>query len=267
MKIIISEKQLKSFINKLITEGYTFDPEVVKVQEKLKDEYNLGNYGPKSDGVDGLLGPLTKRAMKTKMTVYSCVKKEYQELIDKHSGESDVQYDTKQKEIEKSIKKDSSDYEIFSEIEPNESSDVIIFVSGLHHRGGDLSVSQQKNKIVDGLNKDKIVLGFAWENNDEAIKKLNEFPKASVVLFSKGCAYARKFAQNIKYKENLYIVEPHPSAKGSIEDALSMGVPVKNVILGGGSGSGKGLFKNATETPRQYSGHWPALTFIGSVIS
>lgn len=40
------------------------DPTVVKMQEKLRDlGYDLGPYGPKKDGVDGIIGPYTKAAM------------------------------------------------------------------------------------------------------------------------------------------------------------------------------------------------------------
>ena len=42
----------------------TRDPEIVKTQEKLKQlGYDLGNYGPKGDGIDGIMGPYTKAAM------------------------------------------------------------------------------------------------------------------------------------------------------------------------------------------------------------
>jgi murein DD-endopeptidase MepM/ murein hydrolase activator NlpD len=42
----------------------TSDPEIVKTQEKLRDlGYDLGPYGPKGDGVDGIVGPYTQAAM------------------------------------------------------------------------------------------------------------------------------------------------------------------------------------------------------------
>lgn len=40
------------------------DPEIVKIQEKLKQlGYDLGTYGPKGDGVDGVMGPVTQKAI------------------------------------------------------------------------------------------------------------------------------------------------------------------------------------------------------------
>jgi murein DD-endopeptidase MepM/ murein hydrolase activator NlpD len=42
----------------------TGDPAVVKTQKKLRDlGYDLGPYGPKGDGVDGIGGPYTQAAM------------------------------------------------------------------------------------------------------------------------------------------------------------------------------------------------------------
>jgi murein DD-endopeptidase MepM/ murein hydrolase activator NlpD len=42
----------------------TSDPAVAKTQEKLRDlGYDLGPYGPKGDGVDGIVGPYTQAAM------------------------------------------------------------------------------------------------------------------------------------------------------------------------------------------------------------
>jgi murein DD-endopeptidase MepM/ murein hydrolase activator NlpD len=42
----------------------TSDPAVVKTQEKLRDlGYDLGTYGPKGDGVDGIVGPYTQAAI------------------------------------------------------------------------------------------------------------------------------------------------------------------------------------------------------------
>jgi murein DD-endopeptidase MepM/ murein hydrolase activator NlpD len=40
------------------------DPEIVKIQEKLKQlGYDLGTYGPKGDGIDGVMGPFTQKAI------------------------------------------------------------------------------------------------------------------------------------------------------------------------------------------------------------
>lgn len=56
MKFIISESQLVR-----LTEG--FSQEVVDIQKILVDKgYDLGEYGPNKDGIDGIMGPMTKKA-------------------------------------------------------------------------------------------------------------------------------------------------------------------------------------------------------------
>ena len=45
--------------------SYKFNPEIVKLQKELVDlGFDIGEYGPKGDGVDGLYGPLTDAAYK-----------------------------------------------------------------------------------------------------------------------------------------------------------------------------------------------------------
>lgn len=255
MKIILTENQFNNFILKKLNEEYNYDEKVEKIQSKLKDEYNLGRYGKKKDGVDGILGPLTKKAMEKEMEKNPSVKDEYSQLIKKHEKESDSEYDKKSKEYAEKPKPKST------------SSDVIIFISGLHHRKNDLSVTQQKDKILQGMSKDKEIFEFSWRQSDEGLRKLDEYPNASVVLFSRGTGFAKKFAEKIENKDNLYIVEPYPKAKESIDNAITLGVPRENVILGGGTGSGLNLIPGGSRTPKEYAGHWPALEYIGTVIS
>lgn len=43
--------------------SYEFNPKVLELQKKLKDlNYDLGNFGPNKDGIDGIYGPFTKAA-------------------------------------------------------------------------------------------------------------------------------------------------------------------------------------------------------------
>ncbi len=47
----------------LIVERKEPDPEVIKVQELLKSKgHDLGDYGPNGDGIDGIMGPMTRKA-------------------------------------------------------------------------------------------------------------------------------------------------------------------------------------------------------------
>lgn len=74
MKIIkITESDLKKIVQKVLNEqlpvptasrGQKGD-EIVKIQQALISKgYNLGNFGPNKDGVDGNFGPATQRAIK-----------------------------------------------------------------------------------------------------------------------------------------------------------------------------------------------------------
>lgn len=250
-KILLSESELKIIIKKIISEALEYNSEVEQVQKELKGKYNLGSYGINKDGVDGKLGKLTRKALKKEFEINPEFKKKYQHLL---SNE------------EKKYKKDIETVDDVV-LEPKNDSDVAIFVSGLHHRRGDLSVSQQEEKIRKGLTSNKTIFSFSHNNYVDALNKLNEYPNAIVVLFSMGTGYSSIFASKIKNKSNLFIVEPYPKASNSVKNAVSLGVPTENVILGGGPGSGKGMIQGATNTPREYAGHWPALTFVGGLIS
>lgn len=263
LKFILTESQYNKIVRKIISERYTFDSDVESIQKELKDKYNLGKYGPNKDGVDGLLGPLTKKAMTKEMEKNPTKKDDYEKLIKKHSGESDVEYDKESEKVMKDIDKPEKEVE---ELKPKNNSDVIIFISGLYE-GGYKNVEQQKKLIEKGLKSDKKVFAFAWRETEDALKKLEEYPNASVVLFSRGTGFSDKFASKIKDKNNLYVVEPYPKAKGSIVSAINFGLPRQNVILGGSRGSGLGLIPGGSRTPSEYAGHWPSLTYIASVIS
>ena len=73
MKKIIKlyESDLLKIINKVLSEQGTGNPipytldTITTIQTKLKSlGYNLGNFGPNKDGIDGKYGPLTKTAVK-----------------------------------------------------------------------------------------------------------------------------------------------------------------------------------------------------------
>lgn len=61
-KIIrLTESDLVRIVKKVILEEK--NSEVIKIQKELVAKgYDLGNYGPNKDGVDGIMGPLTRKA-------------------------------------------------------------------------------------------------------------------------------------------------------------------------------------------------------------
>lgn len=66
---------------KILAEGY--DKEVEALQKELKAAgANLGAYGPKRDGIDGMMGPFTRRAA----AKFPEIAKKYKSIIDKPDG-------------------------------------------------------------------------------------------------------------------------------------------------------------------------------------
>lgn len=62
-----------------------FNPEVLQLQKELKAKgADLGSYGPNKDGIDGIMGPFTRRAA----AQHSDIAKKYSSVIDKPSPSS-----------------------------------------------------------------------------------------------------------------------------------------------------------------------------------
>ena len=72
----------------------------------------------------------------------------------------------------------------------------------------------------------------------------------------------------ITNKNKLFIVEPYATSSNvtkSVKDAVSQGVPNKNVITGASISRGKDVVEQATKTPTEI-GHWGALEFTGNLL-
>jgi murein DD-endopeptidase MepM/ murein hydrolase activator NlpD len=51
-------------VYEILTIEATPDPKVIEIQKALKAKgFDLGNYGPNKDGIDGIMGPTTRAAM------------------------------------------------------------------------------------------------------------------------------------------------------------------------------------------------------------
>ena len=213
----------------------------------------MGDFGPKSDGVDGKLGKLTKKAFEKEFKTNDEFKKKYGHLLGFDTDETSSEEETS----------DSSEY---SGGESTSSNDVIL-LGGLDYRKDDLKIDEQKKLLIKGLKKSMNVHAFKYDDPNSALLALDEFPNAKVVLFSAGTGYTNKFAKKIKNINNLYVLEPYPKAKGSIQSAITdYDLPLGNIILGRGPGSGLGMFTGTKTTPKGYS-HFGSLEYAGSVIS
>lgn len=98
-KIIkLTENDLMRIVKRVIKESY--DDTIAKIQKELiKKGYDLGDYGPNGDGVDGIMGPLTKKAYEKEF------KKPYDDKDDENDDEKN-----KESDDDKSISSKVGDY-------------------------------------------------------------------------------------------------------------------------------------------------------------
>ena len=231
MEYLISENQLKFLINEI-----EYDPEVEKIQKILVKKYDLGNFGPKNDGVDGKAGPLTRKA--------------YQKEFGK---ELSLKSKTDVKSSDKSPVKSSGSFDA-------------VLVGGLDYRDGDLDIDSQVKLLNSGLGSDKKIKGFRYSTSTRDIEDfLEKNPKIPVYLFSAGCKKANELAVSPYVNKNkLFIIEPYalgPATKNNVRAAVSNGVPSSNVFVGKSGGRGAGVVSGASSS--NSSSHWGALKQVG----
>ena len=126
----------------------------------------------------------------------------------------------------------------------------VLLLGGLDNRSGDLSISEQVELVKKGVSY------------------------SMSVLFSAGCSKSKDVANALKQKgynlEYMFIVEPYAKSSTtsqSVRDAVSMGVPMKNVIVGNSESTGLGVINNPTLTPSCSPKHWCSLTELGKIIN
>jgi hypothetical protein len=161
-------------------------------------------------------------------------------------------------------------YKSFKKKNNNNSNDNgnVILMGGLDNRQGDLNIAQQIELLKSTL-KNKNVIGFRYNDISGVTNAISKNPNDVVVLFSAGCSHSNKISNQIKDKNNLFIVEPYATSsnvKKSVNEAISNGVPNKNVIVGQNTSRGLGIVEGATHTPSDLN-HWNALKFVGTLIN
>jgi len=226
MRYILKESQ-----HNMLIETATFSSDVERIQKVLVSKgYDLGKYGPNKDGVDGLLGPLTRKA----------VEKEFGLSVLK-----DIKFP------EKTI----GGYDA-------------VLVGGLDYRVGDLKIGSQANLLKQGLGVDKKVKEFTYNTPTSTIVEfINQNQNIPVYLFSAGCRKSSDIASAMGTSKNmLYIIEPYalgPETKSSVRSAVDSGVPASNVFVGNSQGRGLGIVNGASSS--KSSSHWNALTTVASM--
>ena len=146
----------------------------------------------------------------------------------------------------------------------------VILIGGLDNRKGDLSISQQVEKLKSNTNG-KTVVGFRYPASElnNALNAIAQNPDAYVVLFSAGCQHAASVSSKIKDKKKLFIVEPFGSSsnvKSAIQTAVSNGTPATNVIGGPTENRGNNVVAGFSPTPSGID-HWGALKYVGSKLA
>lgn len=198
---------------------------------------------------DGIVGPITKK--KLKKLEDKKIKWETPEFC-KTNKISD------NKDNEKKTNKD---------FKQEKNSNNIILMGGLDYRSGDLDINQQVEKLKKNITG-KNVIGFRYNDLSGVLNEIEKNPESYVVLFSAGCNYASKISNKIKDKNRLFIVECYATSenvKKSVGEAVSNGVPSKNVITGPNTSRGKGVVSGSTSTPSG-TNHWGSLSYVGNFI-
>lgn len=149
----------------------------------------------------------------------------------------------------------------------------VLLLGGLDYRTNDLDIEEQKALLQKGLGDKIKVKSFRYNNSNGLINEMKSNKNVKIVLFSKGCDYSSIIAEEMQKNQinlnRLYIVEPYAlsiNTKTSVQKAVSLGVPNKNVIVGTSEAVGKGIIENATNTPNCSPYHWCALEMIGQII-
>jgi len=149
----------------------------------------------------------------------------------------------------------------------------VLFLGGLDTRPNDKDISVQSQLLKTGLGNDYNVKSYRYTDSKGLKEQITKKSKVIVVLFSAGCSQAFSVAkvmqENNQDLSNLYIVEPYAKSGRvvkSIQGAIDLGVPNKNVIVGKYESVGKGVVDNATLTPECSPNHWCAITEAGKII-
>jgi hypothetical protein len=139
-----------------------------------------------------------------------------------------------------------------------------LFIGGLDTRPNDYDIQKQVELFKNG--SDKKVKAYRYNVDINIVKQfLKDNPKTPVYMFSAGCNLAEEISKytNADVKK-IYIIEPYGTStktQNIVKNAVTNGVPAKNVIHGCTLSTGKSLVYGST-----FSGdctHWGALTNKG----
>lgn len=154
----------------------------------------------------------------------------------------------------------------------------LIFVGGLDDTSaGYKSIDEQTKLAKNGYGN--TVISFRYNDNSQKIKEqIDKNVSSPIMLFSAACAKSEEIAKYLIEKNLppslLYIVEPYTpinnSKKGatqiSIESAIKLGVPSKNVFRGPNESTGSNIDGGTDSSSLGRSSHWDAITKVAEFI-
>lgn len=149
----------------------------------------------------------------------------------------------------------------------------ILFLGGLDDKIGYKKLSQQENLIKKGLRIKMDIDSFRYTNSTGILNAIKNNPTSYIILFSAGAKHSESIAKEV-LKNNgdlkkLYIIEPYNDYSytfNSVNNAVKLGVPDKNVWVGNKKSVGLGIIENPKKTPKCLPFHWCSLTEFGKFI-
>lgn len=149
----------------------------------------------------------------------------------------------------------------------------ILFLGGLDDKKGYKKLPEQENLIKKGLRRKMDIDSFRYTNSTGILNAIKKNPESYIILFSAGAKHSESVAKEV-LKNNgdlkkLFIIEPYNDYSytyKSVNNALKLGVPKKNIWIGNKKSVGLGIIENPKKTPNCLPFHWCSLTEFGKFI-
>lgn len=149
----------------------------------------------------------------------------------------------------------------------------ILFLGGLDDKKGYKKLPEQENLIKKGLRRKMDIDSFRYTNSTGILNAIKKNPESYIILFSAGAKHSESVAKEV-LKNNgdlkkLFIIEPYNDYSytyKSVNNALELGVPNKNIWIGNKKSVGAGIIENPKKTPNCLPFHWCSLTEFGKFI-
>lgn len=146
--------------------------------------------------------------------------------------------------------------------------DVVLFVAGLDNRYKPNydSFEEQDSKIRTGLGNYQKIKSFPWDvANSSILEFLARNPNPVIFLFSKGCEKINLFLSNPNVNPSkIYLIEPWAvgPAKNLYTNAISAGLPARNIFVGPKEGRGFGISGASSSNSK---GHFGSIITVSSL--